>query len=334
MVEVKQSINHCQVIGTLAEMNIEATTEEVVLKGSNGTEKRVTCQRIGKKEFKNPMFVIESNGNMVEVDFFPIAEKKLDENGNIVDNPRFKSMQTVLENYIPKSVNSENATRVKVDGSLRENSYVDKNTFDFKAFPQFNGFAITSSNVSDEDTTDSEISGVIRSISQEVRGENAEETGRLKVELYSFDYNGATTPFTFIVDEDLADDFTSFYENGQSVKLYYEIVTKTVGSKKATSGGFGRRDSKMVSGYTVTEYSIFRGDDPFEEENDYYVDIETVKKAKAERDIMIETKIKEQKEKGNDVGKKPSPSKAKAKSNPFGGTSDNSSSAEADDCPF
>ena len=286
-----KSINRVQVVGTLKEMNLEKITKEVSL-----GEKKVTCGQFAKKEFKNPMFVVEVNGNDVGVDFFPVSEKKLDENGKVVDNPKFKAMETVLSTYVPKSKDTENATRVKIDGTLRANEYVDKNTFEFKSFPSLNGFQISSTNVPAEDIADCEISGVIKNIYKEVRGDNEEETGRLKVDfLYVDSYAGAIYPTTFLVESDLADDFEQFYEVGQSVKLYYEILVKQIGQKKVASGGFGRRESHIVSGYSITEYSVFRGDEPFEEENDYYISVEKVKELLEERDVMIENKIKEAK---------------------------------------
>lgn len=323
MSELKASINRCQVIGVCKEINMEETTKEVTLKGSNGVEKKVTCQYIAKKEFKNPMLLVEANGGDIGIDFFPVAEKKLDENNNIVENPRFKSMKTVYETYVTKSKDAENATRVKVDGSLRANEYVDKNSYEYKSFPQISAFQITSTSVPEEDSTDSEISGVIHSIIEETRGENAEPTGRYVVELLTFDSNGAVVPLKFIVEEDIASDFNSFYEVGQSVKLYYEINVKQVGAKKPIGGGFGRRESHMISGFSVTEYSIFRGDEPFNDENEYYVDIDTVKKALNERETMKETKIKEAKEDKGGTAKSASPKGASsnAKSNPFGGSS-------------
>lgn len=321
MSEIKASINNAQVIGELLEMNLEEITKEVTLKGANGVEKKVTCQQMAKKEFKNPMFLVDVKGNAIGVDFFPASEKKLDENGQIIDNPNFKSLKTVLENYIPKSnaKDGEVPTRVKIDGILSANEYVNKDTYEFKSITQVNGFRITSTGVPEEDSADCEISGIIRSIIPETKGEDAEETGRLKVELYTFNRNAETTPFTFIVEQDLADDFNSFYEAGQSVKLYYEIITKQVGAKKPTTGGFGRRESHMVSGFSVTEYSVFRGDTAYEEDSEYYINPEDMKQALNERDIKINNMVKTAKE--NKDKPKSSPKGASsngAKANPFG----------------
>ena len=324
MSEIKASINNAQVIGELLEMNLEEITKEVTLKGANGVEKKVTCQQMAKKEFKNPMFLVDVKGSAIGVDFFPASEKKLDENGQLVDNPNFKSLKTVLENYIPKNnaKDGEVPTRVKIDGILSANEYVNKDTYEFKSITQVNGFRITSTGVPEEDSADCEISGIIRSIIPETKGEDAEETGRLKVELYTFNRNAETTPFTFIVEADLADDFNSFYEAGQSVKLYYEIITKQVGAKKSTTGGFGRRESHMVSGFSVTEYSVFRGDEAFDEESEYYINPEDMKQALNERDIKIDNMVKTAKE--NKDKPKSSPkgaSSSGAKANPFGSAS-------------
>lgn len=324
MSEIKASINNAQVIGELLEMNLEEITKEVTLKGTNGVEKKVTCQQMTKKEFKNPMFLVDVKGNAIGVDFFPASEKKLDENGQLIDNPNFKSLKTVLENYIPKNnaKDGEVPTRVKIDGILSANEYINKDTYEFKSITQVNGFRITSTGVPEEDSADCEISGIIRSIIPETKGEDAEETGRLKVELYTFNRNAETTPFTFIVESDLADDFNSFYEAGQSVKLYYEIITKQVGVKKPTTGGFGRRESHMVSGFSVTEYSVFRGDEAFDEENEYYINPEDMKQALNERDIKINNMVKTAKE--NKDKPKSSPKGASSsgtKANPFGSAS-------------
>lgn len=323
--ELKQSINKAQIVGTLKEINLELSTKETTLRGANGVEKKVTCNVLTKKEFKNPTFLIEAKGCDIGVNFFPTYEKKLNENNEVVDNPNYKALLSAFENYVPKSVDSDNATRVIVNGNLMPNEYVDRNG-EFKSFPQINAFSISSSDVPKEDTTDSEISGVIHTIIDETRGEENESTGRLVVELYTFDRNSALLPLKFVVESDIASDFSELYEAGQSVCLSYEILTRQVGgTKKSVGTGFGRRESHMVSGFSITEYSVFRGDDPFDEENEYYVDIETVKKALAEREAMIETKITEAKNKATTSSASPKGASAKATSagasNPFGGGS-------------
>lgn len=309
--KIKQSINKAQIVGTLAEMNLQEETKEVILKNGD-KEKKVTCKTIGKKDFKNPSLIIEvepkdEDGNvihtsMIGVNFYQTHEKKLDENGNVIDNPKFKSMKTILTNYVPKSEDKNNATRVMASCSLTANEYAtseDKKNYSFVSFPQLNCFNITSSGVSDEDSCDGEISGIIRTIKQETitKDEETTNTGRLIVDFYTFDYNGATYPAQLIVEKDLADDFSDIYENGNSCKLYYEVKSRMVGgTKKTTKKAFGR-DAHIQNGYTITEYVIFSGDDPYEEECEYFITKEIMKTAMESRQNLIDSKIEEKKKK-------------------------------------
>lgn len=331
MSELKRSINKVQIMGTLEEMNLKMETKEATITrfiDGDRVDKKVTCKVISKSEFKNPSFTISVNGNTIPIEYFGVnfgvTEKSLDENGNIIDNKNFKSLETILNKYNPKiGGNGDEPTRVKVDGSLSLNEYVSTNRNadgDFYSFAQVMAFGMTSSGVSEEDSADAEISGVIKSIAHEVKDDN--ETGRLNVELISFGYNGVAEPFKFIVEEDLASDFESFYDLGASVKIYYEIITKQIGTVRTeSSGGFGRRNAKIVSGYTITEYSVFKGDEPFEEESDYYVDVETVKNALQARDIMIANKIADAVKKANENKQPSSPKGASnGKTSPFGNT--------------
>jgi len=340
MADVKQSVNKIQVVGTVSEINLKVETKEVTLK-SNGVEKKVTCKSISKEDFKNPSISVECNLSTDETtkvitvggSFYPTHEKKLDDKGNIIDNPRFKSLETIMNTYIPKSKvkDGEVATRVKMDGSLSVNEYANEQG-EFKSTTQINIFNCTSNGVPNEDIAEGEITGIIRTIKNEVKGENADETGRLIVELYSFDNQGVTTPTNFVVEEDLADDFKDMYEATASCRLWYEIKTKTIGGKKAsTNGGFGRRDSKMTSGFTITEFSIFKGDEAFEEENEMFISVDTMKSAMKTREIMIEQKIKDAKEKKKTHTKEKSSKGLGSKPSKMTETVDDVSD---DSCPF
>ena len=55
----------------------------------------------------------------------------------------------------------------------------------------------------------------------------------------------------------------------------------------------------MVSGFSVTEYSVFRGDTAYEEESEYYINPEDMKQALNERDIKIDNMVKTAKERRN-----------------------------------
>lgn len=321
MAEVKQiakSKNFIQLSGTLLETNIELKRGvEVELTNFNGDGKKYkhTCDIYKKKDFKNPALLIEcspkdDDGNIIGtyqigVDYnnigFGVTSKTFDKNGKLVDNDNFKGIQTVLDKYITRKDAKEGEEPTKVfikSASLSPNEYVDKD-FNFKSYlPTISTYNVTSSGVPENDICEGNATGIIRAIKDEMY--NDEATGRLKVEFYMFDNKGETFPVEFTVEKDLADDFKDFYEAGVSCKVYFDVLTRQVGAKKvASNGGFGRRETHTTSGFSVTEYSIFKGDEPFEEENESYVGKAEMKKAMEGRNITIEQKIKSAKDKAD-----------------------------------
>lgn len=297
MAELKQSLNQFQVVGTLSEINLKVETKEVELKKAGKVVKKVTCKSIEKVDYKNPSLTIEvsrpdGSTTIVGINYFPIREKMLErDSDNIVDNKNFKGFETMLSECVPKE------TRVRVNGDLGVNEYVGQDG-EFKTIPQINAkFPCSSKNVPEEDIAEGKITVVVGRIRQEIKGED-EETGRLFVDCYSFDYYKNAIPHTFVVESDLADEFKDYYKAGCSCKLGYEVISKQVGTKaQPKQSGFARHESNMVSGYTVMEYSIFSGEEKFEEENDYFISRDDVKKAIEQRDIMILNKKNEEKEK-------------------------------------
>lgn len=282
---MEKSINSIQAVGTVEELNFKVEENvETELKGSNGITKKVKCKNITKANWQSPNLTVNVNDSIIGFNFYPTKEKKLDENGNVVDNPRFKALETIMA--------YEKGTRVRVDGSFANNDYIGKDK-EFHSIINLNAFQVTSSVNADTDYCDCSLSGVIRSIKPEIKGED--ETGRKIVE-FLYVNNEEIYPINLILDEDLVEDFEDNYSNGDNVVLDVECVTRTVGAKNQPKK-FGNRESHRVSGYTVTEYKIFGGGDVLEEENKYYLDKETVKKLLNERDIKIEQLKNENKEK-------------------------------------
>ena len=79
----------------------------------------------------------------------------------------------------------------------------------------------------------------------------------------------------------------------------------------------------MLSGFSVTEYSVFRGDTAYEEESEYYINPEDMKQALNERDIKINNMIQKTKEDSNKPKNSPkgAASSSTTKNNPFGTSS-------------
>lgn len=294
-----KSINRVQFHGAISEFNLQVEEKEVELKRDNNT-KKVKCKSISKVKFTNPSMTLDvdkydEEGNVIKTDtvgvnYFPVHEKMLDENGNVKDNPQFKALQTIM--------GYEKGTRIRVDGTFADNSYAKDGEYKENApFVTVNAFVSSSSKVAEKDSSDGQVSGIIRNIRKEMNS-NEEETGRLKVEFYMFDRDMKAFPIELTVEADIADAFEENYEAGDNAILNVEVVSRQVGTAKKKGGGnFARRESNMVTGFSVMEISVFSDEAQPEEENELFISVDDISKALKERDIMKEAKIKESKEK-------------------------------------
>ena len=296
---IKRSINNVQIVGTLKEVNLEY--DDTVVNKNNPKLKGA----IVTTDFKNPSITIDVDGAEVGVYFYP-TYKKREKDGKLEDNGNFKSLERIVSGEIGLG------TRILVNGMLAENGYVNDQN-EYKSYIRVNAFSVSTSNVPDENSTDSRISGIIRNIKKETvtRNDETTETGRLNVEFY-FVANDSTSglsaiPINLIVPSDLADDFEDMYSAGDNVIFDYEIASRTVGGAKRSAHKFGNRDTKMTSGFTVQEFSIFGGDDALDDENEYFIEKSEIKKLLDDRRIMIDAKINEKKngaKKSTDAPKK------------------------------
>lgn len=291
---IVKSENFGTVNGTLLELNLERVSTEREING-----KKVKCEVIQKADWKNATLTVDVGGKPIGVEYF--STYSINNKGEKNDKG-FEAMNTVLEKYIPKSKETDErkATRVKCNGSLNLNDYINKDG-ELSSSLQFSGaFQPTSTGVSEDDFADVSVSGVVKSIKQEMK--NEEETGRIIVEFYTFKYKTADEvelmPITFVVESDLAEEFEDSYPVGTSAKVYLEAKVISVGKKVvSTGGGIGRRDTKVQSGYEVTEWSLFSADAPYEEEHDLYIDPKDVKAYVEAREVKVEALKQKKKEK-------------------------------------
>lgn len=321
-----KSINRVQFHGAISEFNLQVEEKEVELKRETHT-KKVKCKSISKVKFTNPSMTLDVNkydeeGNIIKTDtvgvnYFPVHEKMLDENGNVKDNPQFKALQTIM--------GYEKGTRIRVDGTFADNSYAKDGEYKENApFVTVNAFVSSSSKVSDNDSSDGQVSGIIRNIRREMNS-NEEETGRLKIEFYMFDRDMKAFPIELTVESDIADAFEENYDAGDNAIFNVEVVSRQVGTAKKKGGGnFARRESNMVTGFSVMEISVFSDEAQPEEENELFISVDDISKALKERDIMKEAKIKESKEKENN-------NKSSSKS---GGLGNRKPKIDTSDSPF
>lgn len=311
--EIKR-INKVQIVGTLAEVgNLkydETAEKEVTVNG----EKKKIKGAITRVDFKKPAFVVDVNGQMIGVTTLPTYKKKVNDKEEIVANERFKAMETIMEYEV--------GTRVKIDASISVgNPYKGKD-----GFVSVQMFNMSSTSVPEEDFAEGKVSGYIKSIKDETKGEDEEETGRLAVDFWIVNYDGTVSPFSLVVEEDIKEGFENTYEDGSSAILLFDVVSKQIGNKKSQGAGFGRKKSNITEGYTVTEYSIFDGEEPLDDESDYYIDEDVFKK------LIKEYKQKKEESKNSDNN-----SSSSSSSNKGLGSARKSHVEDVDDdddCPF
>ena len=261
----KKSMNTVVIVGTLAEVGNLVYDKEVVNKNNDKLVGAIT-----RADFKKPAFVVDVNGQKIGVNTMPVYKNKVDKDTKkIVENDRFKAFEKIMTYEV--------GTRVEIKGTIQIGSpYMGKNGIIEPV--SVNMFSLSATGIGDDDYAEGKVSGYIKSIKPEVKGEDEDETGRLLVDLWMYnDYDDSISPFTLVVEEDVAEDFENTYSDGDNAVLDFDIVSKQVGGKKSKSA-FGKKESKIVGGFTVTEYSIFSGEAPMDDESEYYIDEDVFKK--------------------------------------------------------
>lgn len=314
--EIKKSKNTVQVAGVLIEKNLEfGHGDREITDFSHGNKKQtVECDFVKKKEFMNPALTIEcevkgADGKtqtvIVGVDFksigFGITSVAFDKDGKLDSNSNFTGIKTVNDNYITKAEAIELSkktgetvlpTRVYIqNGTIVPNEYVDK-TFVYKVnTPTIETYNVTSSFVPEEDICAGFITGVIRTITDEIVNEN--ETGRLNVEMYAFNAK-ETFPIKFTVRADLADDFKQEFSQGDNAYIDYKFANNHIGAVKKAHAGFSKEETNIVFGKDILELSIVNGY-ALEEEDESFVDNKNMKEAMTARQNIIDTAIEKKK---------------------------------------
>lgn len=261
----KKSMNTVVIVGTLAEVGNLVFDEKVVNKNNDKLVGAIT-----RADFKKPAFVVDVNGQKIGVNTMPVYKNKVDKDTKkIVENDRFKAFEKIMTYEV--------GTRVEIKGTIQIGTpYMGKNGIVEPV--SINMFSLSTTGVGDDDYAEGKVSGYIKSITPEVRGEDEDETGRLLVNLWMYnDYDDSVSPFTLVVEEDVAEDFENTYSDGDNAVLDFDIVSRQVGGKK-TKSAFGKKESKIVGGFSVTEYSIFSGEAPMDDESEYYIDEDDFKK--------------------------------------------------------
>lgn len=287
--EIKLSSRNMKIVGTLSEMNLVREEREITLEGGKKVKGEAIHAPLGQ-----PAMIIDVNGSPVPVSL--MWTNSITKDGK--PNSKFKAMETIMEQYVPKTKATEDnpATKLCVTGMLGLNEYAKSET-EWSSRFELSGTQCTRNTKDEEDQAEMELTGVVKSIVPE-KDKEGMETGRMIMEIFTFvkeEGKVVIQPQKVFVEEDLVDDFQGFYEKGQTVKIYLGVKVIQVGAKEnEVKTGFGRK-AKVQKGFTITELVLIGGEEPEEEEEKQYK-MEDVKLLLDERDIMIKSKQAEKAE--------------------------------------
>lgn len=288
--------NYFRCVGTLYELGLKQEPCDIKLRDENGNPAGTTK---GERIMGN-IAVRTDNG----IHTFNVYFQNLTADNK--PNPQWK-MACAIMDWTPE-INGlgDEPTLVNVEGTVAINDYVGQDG-EVKSGLRWS-VRRANTKASPDDTKGTSLNAVafIQSIEPEARtvGDDVEETGRLKVGLLSVDGKGCVFPIKALVDEELADDFDSNYEKGQTVNFDFDLIVRHVGGQQNKKKAFGKGSSVAVNnGFDIQELMIVGADEPIEEpdelteidENGNEVEVKTqwlnpvaVKKAINERNKMLD----------------------------------------------
>lgn len=194
----------------------------------------------------------------------------------------------------------EEATEVSIQGSFATNDYVNDKD-ELKETIKIDASFFNDYEADDTYKGCADIEGYIQSIIPETKGtgDDAKETGRLRVAMITTDFFGNIVPIrNIIVSKDLKQGFEDGYEVGQTAKLYVDFVLNKADAKPQKSGGLGVQ--RETEGKSYIEMIVTGADPAIDEDSTNAISKEAVKIALTERKAMLA----ELKEKGYQSKKK------------------------------
>ncbi len=186
--------------------------------------------------------------------------------------------------------NWEEATEVSLQCSFATNDYVNAEEKLVEALKCSVAFI---NDVDGEYGAMADVEGYISQISPETRGEDQNETGRLRVTVLTNDFFGNIIPVKgIIVPAELREAFEDNYEVGQTAKLFITFELHKGEEKPKKTGGIGVQ--RTTDGKSYVEMILTGADPAMDEDDKDSYSKEAVRIGMSER----KAKLDELKEKG------------------------------------
>lgn len=280
MSELRQAVNELSIEGVL----LEKSFEEREINGKNAIMGELEVE-IGENETHTiNMFSFELTN----------AQKP---------NGFFKGIKTIADEFQSvQDVGRDEASKVRTyQANLNKNEYVGRDGV-LKSYNRINANAVNRLNAGDtlEPQAKFQVEVYIQAILPEIK--NEEETGRLIIKGLIAQYGGKVEPFDFVVQGEKEAGFVEGnYEVGDTVMITGNIINTVVTETKVTEMAFGE-DVEDVKTSATRELVVTGGSMPYEEEQAYSTEI--IKKALAQREILLEEKKDKAQSKANNPASK------------------------------
>ena len=216
----------------------------------------------------------------------------------------------------------DEATEVSLTCSFATNDYVSREEKLIEALKCNVAFI---NDVNGEYGATADIEGYIQSIIPETKGEDKDETGRLRVTIITNDFLRNVLPVkNIIVPKELREAFEDGYEVGQTAKVFIDFVLHKGEEKPKKTGGIGVQ--RTTDGKSYVEMILTGADPAMDEDEKDAFSKEAVRIGMAERKAELD-KLKEEGYKGGNGG-------GKSISNTSSNTSKPKATVSDDDIPF
>lgn len=288
---------------------IKQTVNNVVLTGKVAEIEKKEGKTKAGIPYISVKGVIQFGGSKAESRHFEkFCQEYSEKDGKKKEN---KAYPKVVEwaNRVKSVVDSsyEEATEVSVSGSFANNDYVNSEE---KLIEALKIDAAFFNDVDGNYKGTADIEGYIQSITPETKGEDKDETGRLRVTILTTDFFGNIIPIkNIIVPTELREGFEDGYEVGQTAKVYVDFTLNKAEPKPKKKGGLGVQ--RETEGKSYVEMILTGADPAIDEDEDGALSKEAVRIALSERKATL----KELEEKGYQGGNKSGKSISSASSN-------------------
>lgn len=259
---LEQSWNKVVVVGTVKENNLEQTTVD------------------GVELIRGDMVIVTGDHEEHKMKCYA---KKLTKKNN--ENPSYKSLSHAV-NYVSmaSAQDGQVPTRVAIRrGELRLNTYLSPKK-EIVSYPELFFSFIETAKDNEEAVATFEVEGVLENISPEFDKQNI-ETGRHSVKMILFDYEGKALPFSFKTTPEAGAYMSVNYLPNLTTKVWGKLISTVEVIEKVTKGFGGDKTEKFDK---INKEMLIDNGEPTQKPEGTGYDIELVKKALAERELMVE----------------------------------------------